>query len=497
MPQGRVNPYIYDPSQQIRKDLGNSAMTVEQGFQNVIDRKKQEYDYVNKAFEEIENTKKDLNIHNYELMTKRSNDLVGELKGVIKENGKVDFAKLSEVKFKVREIADAKRNSELSTQAYGEVTKMIQANAAHMIDPIGTHAKIMARLKDPKNLFSPRNMQEIAMQDFKDGIDYVKIGQEKLMELQKRGKSVEGIFTAPDGSSVKYKGIVPFGFNLDDATKQIVPITDKDGKEINSIEMISNSMFDAEQTKGFVKQIAGPGMLLNSDPSDYLKDFVKSTLGGSISYTIDKSADENKLLKLKIKEAEQKTDPESVAIEKAKKLADLEHEIVSTQSIKRKSDLDNKTFNLAVTREKNDEEQRKTENDRKDEEAKYKKANPGGLELSNNGNRVSMKVELNSEDTNGYTSTTVIESIDNAKGGGFRLNKTDGGYIHLDTEEKIKSFTNNLTQEKREAIYRLQKSNHYKNPPKPVTGKAATTKVVPSKAEKTITNINESKSRGD
>jgi len=40
-----MNPYIYDPSQQIRKDLGNAAMSVEKGFQNVLDKKKQDYDY--------------------------------------------------------------------------------------------------------------------------------------------------------------------------------------------------------------------------------------------------------------------------------------------------------------------------------------------------------------------------------------------------------------------------------------------------------------------
>ena len=37
MPQNR--PYLYDPSQQIRKDLGSAADSVAQGFQNVLDSK--------------------------------------------------------------------------------------------------------------------------------------------------------------------------------------------------------------------------------------------------------------------------------------------------------------------------------------------------------------------------------------------------------------------------------------------------------------------------
>ncbi len=288
----RIKPYVYDPSQQIRKDLGDAATSVEQGFQNILDKKKQEYDFVNKVYEDAELLKKDLNLHNYELITKRSNDLIKETASVIKEKGKIDFTKLGELKNKVREIADAKKNSELSVQAVGDITKMVQANAANMRNPIDTLTKMMAKLRDEKYLFSPRNMYETAMEDYKNGLDYTKIIQDKLLELQKKGVPVQGQFDAPDGSLIEYKGVVPFGFKFDEGSKKLVPdvrVDEKTGQTINPIEGIQNSI-DPELWEGYMKQTVGFGQMLNPNPSDYATDLINSTLGGSVSYSVKKDA---------------------------------------------------------------------------------------------------------------------------------------------------------------------------------------------------------------
>lgn len=327
-------PYVYDPSQQIRKDLSNAAVSVEQGFQNVLDRKKQEYDFVNKVYQDAELMKKDLNIHNYELITKRSNDLIKETASAIKDKGKVDFKKLGELRQKVSSIADAKRNSDLSVQAYGEVIKLVQANAANMRNPIETVTKMMAKLKDENYLFSPRNMYEVAMEDYKDGLDYGKIIGEKLQELQKRGTPVQGQFDAKDGSLIEYKGIVPFGYRLNQETKQLEPDSKPDpqtGQMIDPLDQITNSI-DPELWDGYMKQVVGYGQMLNPNKADFAKDFINSTLGGSISYTTKKDAlarqNERLTVGVKTQDLEKKireNSPEELAKEAEKELYDRQY----------------------------------------------------------------------------------------------------------------------------------------------------------------------------
>jgi len=333
MAQGRSNAYIYDPSQQIRKDLGNAAMSVEQGFQNVLDKKKQEYDFVQKLNQDAELLKKDLNFYNSELITKRSNDLVKETASAIKEKGKVDFVKLGELRRKVAGIADAKRNSELAVQAFGEVAKMAQANAANMRNPIETITGMMSKLKDEKYLFSPKNMYDVAMEDYKNGLDYTKIIGDKLQELVKKGTPVMGQFDAPDGSLIEYKGVVPFGYKLDEKTKRPVPnvTTDKDGNIIDPLDMIQNSI-SPELWEGYKKQVIGYGEMFNPNMSDHARDLINTTLSSTVSYSTKKDAltrqNEKLTVAVKSEDLEKKmreNSPEELAKKAEKELYDKQY----------------------------------------------------------------------------------------------------------------------------------------------------------------------------
>jgi hypothetical protein len=286
-------PYVYDPSQQIRKDLGGAADSVAQGFQNVLNKKKQEYDFVSKTYEELELIKKDLNLYNNELITKKSNDLLQEAASSIKEKGKLDFTKLGEVKMKVKELADAKRNSDLSVKAADEVIRMMQQNASNMRDVTGTYNEIISSLKDEKNLFSPKNMYESALNKFRDGLDYVKIGQNKLQDLIKNGNLVSTTYVNKRGDLVEAKGVVPQGFQFDKESGAVVPVIQKDqnGNTVNPSEVIARNLFTPEQLEGYKKQIIGAGVMFNDNPFDYISEFVNSSFSNAVGEKVIKPAE--------------------------------------------------------------------------------------------------------------------------------------------------------------------------------------------------------------
>jgi len=159
-------PYVYDPSQQIRKDLGSAADSVAQGFQNVLDSKILGYNTAKKQFDDIELLKKDLSIHDNEVITKRANDLLSKTAGMIKEKGKVDFSNLGEIRQEIRSIGDAKRNSALKAKAIEEATGMVLKNAGSITDVYGTITKMNSLLKDPEKLFSPKDITSDIMAVF-------------------------------------------------------------------------------------------------------------------------------------------------------------------------------------------------------------------------------------------------------------------------------------------------------------------------------------------
>lgn len=460
-------PYVYDPSQQIRKDLSNAAMTLEQGFQNVLDRKKQEYDFVNKVYQDTELMKKDLNIHNYELITKRSNDLIKETASAIKEKGKVDFKKLGELRQKVSSIADAKRNSELAVQALGEVAKMAQANAANMRNPVETITKMMSKLKDENYLFSPRNMYEVAMEDYKDGLDYSKIIGEKVQELQKRGTPVQGFYDEKDGSQIKYKGVVPFGFRLNPDTKKLEPadeIDPKTGVKTDKLGEIINTI-DPELWNGYMKQTVGFGQMFNPNKDDFARDFINNALTGSISYETNKDAIQrgleiNKFQQSEedLKTAQRKNTPEAIAAEEEDRRLNIDY---------KKAQISNMAADNALA-QKNYLQRVKEFNYQVEQDKKTPNRNPGDIRFSKTGNSFFTDVKFG---------TKKIVAIKNSLKGGIELEDTNKKVIYLSTQPEIDAFYNTLKKETREAIDIMTSSPQY----------------VPAKDSKTKTSVSTKK----
>ena len=468
----KMQPYVYNRGQQIGQSFKEASGGLDRAFQNLIDKKKQEYDFVQKQANDIELIKKDLKWYNSDILTKDSDSILQDTASAIKENGKLDFQKLGEIKRRVGDLATAKRNSEQTLEVINDATKMMQANAANMIDPIGTYNKMVSTIKDKDKLFNPKSIYDTVMDIYKDGVDYVKVGQNKLQELNKRGTPISGQYEAPDGSIVEYKGTVPFGFKFDDATKKIVPsiIKDKNGNDINPIDTIAATIFDEDQKKGYIKQIVGSGIMFNDNPDDYIKQLVEGSINGNISFSTKESAAKNQLNKAKAIKAQIEIDPKTLEAEAKQQAFDNQIEL-------QKLNLGRQRLGIAAQGLAIDQQEFSA---KKEGDFFNKGANPANI---------NEPIKYSDTGTSFYTNTKYkgkdIVGIGVSTGKGLVLIDQYGGKVFLDDGPKINSFYNNLEKKDQVGVNTIMATPYYK----PVDKKVKVVGGNATKANKNVTDV--------
>jgi hypothetical protein len=311
----------------------------------------------------------------------------------------------------------------------------------------------MSKLKDEKYLFSPKNMYDVAMEDYKNGLDYTKIIGDKLNELVKRGTPVQGLYDAKDGSQIEYKGVVPFKFRMNPDTKQLEPKVEVDPKtgQVNDPLNEIVSSVDPELWKGYMKQIVGFGQMFNPDYTDHAKDFINSTLGGAVSYSVKEDALKRNTARINanLKEVQlgnelYKASPEQRKIENEKDLLDLNYKRASISNMSQ----DNSNAQQRLDQDKEEFKYKK------EQDAKGKASgNFGGKRLNTGGNSYFTEVKYGTKDIKGVGSST--------KGGIELIPKSGGKNIHLDTDDKIEEFRANSTEADRKLIDEMMMSPQY------------------------------------
>lgn len=317
-------PFIYNPGQKIEKSFAKASDGLAEGFQNLIDYKQKGYEQVKSIYDDRDVIMKDVNMFNYQELAKRTNDLLTETSSVIKSNGTIDFQKMGEIKRKVADIKQAKVNSELRVKAAEEVVKMTYANAANMKDPGANVTKLMATLKDPNSLFSPKNGYDEVMNLYKEGVDYATVMSNTLKKTFDRFGTVTRQYTneAGDVKSVSYKAVPGFEFNTKTERMEPKPETKTDGTLTNPTMDLAKGLLQGEELEYFMRDL-GAARIFNGDPYDYISDFVNQSIQGVAATKVDKygvdirkSAADAALKDQQLVEALRKNSPEYVDLER-------------------------------------------------------------------------------------------------------------------------------------------------------------------------------------
>lgn len=284
----KMQPYVYNRGQQIGQSFKEASGGLDKAFQNLIDKKKQEYDFVQKQVDDVELIKKDLNRYNYDILSKNSNSILQDTASAIKENGKLDFQKLGEIKRRVTDLSTAKRQTEVSIKALEDITKMVSSNAANMRDPIGTSKKIMDLLSDEKNIFSPKDIYASALDVYNDGIDYDKLLQNRLYEMAKTQPVTKISYYDVEGNQREKEGKLIPGYTINPQDGKVMPkvTTNPDGTVTNGLDITSKNILSPEELEGFRKQIVKSGSYFNPNLFEHVAANINNIAVGSFSDVI-------------------------------------------------------------------------------------------------------------------------------------------------------------------------------------------------------------------
>lgn len=479
MQQNRQNiPYIYTPSQKIEKSFAKASDGLDEGWQNIIDYKQKGFEQVKSVYDDRDAIMKDVNMFNSEELSKRTNELLTETSSVIKSNGTIDFQKMGDIKRKVADIKQAKVNSELRVKAAEEVVKMTYANAANMKDPGATVTKLMATLKDPNSLFSPKNGYDEVMNLYKEGVDYATVMSNTLKKTFDRFGTVTRQYTNKEGDrkSVTYKAIPGFQFNTETETMEPKPEPKKDGTLTNPSMDIAKGLLQGEELEYFMRDL-GAARVFNGDPYDYINDFVNQSIQGVASTKVEESgakirkalSDERKAAADAIV-AENKATPEALALEREKELLGIQD---TKSSIKtREQNANTATGNL---------NERRRENKYQESLDAIKNSNlgtskPGETQFSTTGDSFYTDLKYGKDN---------IKGIGNSQKGGITLIDEYNREILLDDKPKFDRFYNSRAEKDRRDIDRLIQSPNYI----PVKGQVKVQPKVSSSAKVDVSNI--------
>jgi hypothetical protein len=285
-------PFIYNPSQKIEKSFAKASDGLDEGFQNIIDYKQKEYEFAKKQYEDVELLKKDLNIFDNEVITKRANELLGKASSMIKKDGKIDYNNAGEIRREIEAIRDAKRNSAIKAKVIEEANSLVFKNAADMTDVFSTVNQINGILRDPNKLFSPKDISAEVMDVYKKGINMQKRISDKIDDyLETRSGGMVNSWNSERGDVIQseYKDIP--GFTA--AKGQYIPkeMTAQDGSKIDPWNALIQQVVSPEEMQLFAEQ-AGTANMFDKNPMNLLKPLFESKINSSVKSKVGMFAED-------------------------------------------------------------------------------------------------------------------------------------------------------------------------------------------------------------
>lgn len=220
-------------AEDIRRSLGDAAKGVSDIFLTIAAQQKRDYDLAENALSNIEALKKNISIYGEQEITAGANNLVKDLSASISKNGKLDYAKLGQLRKSVSDIADLKRGYDVFEKQFDKYVQF-GATTKDKLVSFEKYYKDLIGLSQNKELM--KNPSDLAYQMgevYNNNYDFVKAGASNIAAVLPT-ETVSGTIKKGDGSEETYKGKAFQGVTIDPATgKPVIPqtvsVTDANG----------------------------------------------------------------------------------------------------------------------------------------------------------------------------------------------------------------------------------------------------------------------------
>jgi phage antirepressor YoqD-like protein len=309
-------PFIYDPSQQVAKNIEGVNRSVQNAWQPLIENKIRDYESISKDLANIDEIKRNLKGYHADILTSRLGTLQGDLAKTIEKNGTINVAARAKVKADIEQVKNLYIKSQQAGLVVEDVLSRMKDNAAYINDVAGMRESLIREVKDPKVMLSGQDLSDRLNEIYSKGLNVPAIGNARAYNQYKHVQKVKKNWTNPETGDLETIEYTPVdGFVFNEKTGQL----DADMariKELSKDFLTTGEMYS-------VKQTIGAGQALNANVEDSVINLYKQAYLGvaGFSRTIDKTSDEIKTRAANRKLAENASSDENLKIlNEAKKL---------------------------------------------------------------------------------------------------------------------------------------------------------------------------------
>lgn len=272
MPQ---TPYVYDPSQKIKKTFEQTAQGIDDAWKPIIESKIQGFNAIKEARENQEKIKANLNRFNREEITKRSNELQRETANLIRSKGRIDKEGLATIQEKMEALKNAELQSRDAPAIINEYLSMAQANATYINDLPGLANKIMKAGYDKELLFKSTSLSEHLGKEYYKSLNIPFLITERVKRQTKEaGQDTPINYRDSQGNMVvgSYKKLPGTFFN--EATGRVELEKGFDPNKPNStiIDRLSTELLSPEEMRAYIENNMGAAVAFAVSPEDEIKN---------------------------------------------------------------------------------------------------------------------------------------------------------------------------------------------------------------------------------
>jgi hypothetical protein len=462
-------PFIYDPSQQVAKNIEGVNRSVQNAWQPLIENKIRDYESISNDLANIDEIKRNLKGYHADILTSRLGTLQGDLAKTIEKNGTINVAARAKVKSDIEQVKNLYIKSQQAGLVVEDVLSRIKENSAYINDVAGTRDAILREVRDPNAMLSGQSLSDKLDDIYSKGLNVPAIGYARAYNLYKHVQKVKKNWTNPETGDLETIEYTPVdGLVFNEKTGQL-------DADMTRIKELSKSFFTTGETYS-LKQTIGAGQALNANVEDSVMGLYEQTHRGvaGFSRTIDKTA--NFLIKEQVgaEEALRKNSPQAIAQEQEK--ATLEIDSLKSLIKSRNTNTFINLANLGLA---------KNRDDRSERQFKYQKEQDG---LTPGGKASSFSTSRSLDGSNLLRMSIKAGETDDEEFNGFGVSKD--GKVFLTKEKKnnkgkmesvvatdnidtINGVLNGLSKEKRvELLNFIKASGTPKNNPAPQAAKS-------------------------
>ena len=215
--------YIYNPADSIKQGFQQAQAGIGNIFAQVIQQQQRDYTMAESAFQNIEALKKDVNIFGQKAITAKSNELLKQAGSAILKDGKLDYAKLGEIRQGISDIKDLKAGYDVGAKEYERMLQLGIANKDNLVSFEKFYKDLSAKMGDENLVKNPQDLQRAMADTYSNNLDSFKMYGKSFLGANPYQKVAQDVKDPKTGALMRVQAELPTGWTIDAQGNKVPP----------------------------------------------------------------------------------------------------------------------------------------------------------------------------------------------------------------------------------------------------------------------------------